>query len=378
MADIDYCAACEELREQDPNLIANGFTDENCTNLTEDKGLTGESTDCEDLNMLNDCLIESMEDEAEISDVCDWREYMKKFVPNVWTVFKGLICAVCGLWTAVRSYRLTKVGNDIILTAFDGEHGRVTDDTGATYSLSKSGSTITLNGSDGSTSSVQDSNTTYGLTKTGNTIKLTGSDGSTDSVTDKDTTYDVSISGHTISLNGSDGSTDTVTVPDDNTTYSLSKSGDDIVMTGSDGSRNAVTDANTTYTLTQVPGSHDIVMDGSDGSSYTVQDTRYRLHTSTYTKSNVQIAPEDTVEVTLTCNKPSSVPTDLAPMAVAGWTLENGTNVKKVTCRYIQLINRQTNQCQVRAVFYNAATSNTAEFDFMPEVLWWGLRTTSE
>lgn len=103
MADKIYCDACEELREQDPSLIANGFSDSECTYMQNDQGLTGDNDDCTDLNNLNDCLIGSMPDEAEISDICDWREYMKMFANNIWTVFKGVICAICGLWTNIHN-----------------------------------------------------------------------------------------------------------------------------------------------------------------------------------------------------------------------------------------------------------------------------------
>lgn len=47
------------------------------------------------------------------------------------------------------------------------DSGFKTTDSNTTYSLSKSGSTITLTGSDGSTSSVTDSNTTYSLSSFG-------------------------------------------------------------------------------------------------------------------------------------------------------------------------------------------------------------------
>lgn len=359
MADIDYCEACESLKQIDPNLVANGITDTECANLAEDKGLSGTNTDCEDLNTMNDCLIGGMDEELELHDVCNWKDYMHKLVPNHWTMTKGIVCAICGIWEQIHElWRVT---------------GR--------YTLSKSGNTITLTGPDGNHGSVTDDNTTYTMSQDatdGHKITITGSDGYSKQVTipDNNTKYDLVKSGNTITLVGSDGTRDDVT--DANTKYTLSKTGSTIKLTGTDGATTQVTDANTTYTLSQADGTHDITMAGSDGSSYTVKDTRYRLHTSTYTKTNVTIAPDSIGEVTLTCNKPPSVPTDLAPMAVAGWTLENGTNVRKVSCRYIQLIDRQTNQCQVKAVFYNAATSSTASFNFMPEVLWWGLRTTSE
>lgn len=98
MADIDYCEACDTLREIDPGIVANGFTDRNCTNLRRNKGLGGDSDNCTDLNVLNDCLMGGAAEEAELSDICDWREYMTAFAMNVWTVFKALICAVCGIY----------------------------------------------------------------------------------------------------------------------------------------------------------------------------------------------------------------------------------------------------------------------------------------
>jgi hypothetical protein len=94
----------------------------------------------------------------------------------------------------IVKYSLTKSDSTITLTGSDGSTSSVTDaDTNTTYTLSKSGSEIILTGSDGSTTSVfdadSDTNTTYTLSKSGSTITLTGSDGSTTSVADSDTTY---------------------------------------------------------------------------------------------------------------------------------------------------------------------------------------------
>ena len=80
----------------------------------------------------------------------------------------------------------------VISFTYDGTYWQMNDfydvpaGDNTTYTLSKSGSTITLTGSDGSSDSVTDSNTRYSLSKSGNTIKLTGTDGSLDSVTDND------------------------------------------------------------------------------------------------------------------------------------------------------------------------------------------------
>lgn len=99
------CSACDELRENSPNLIVNGLGDTECTSLANNTGLNPSSgnDDCDDLHNLNDCLIGNMEQEIDAYDVCDWKEFMRKFIENAWTVFKGIICAVCGLWTNIAN-----------------------------------------------------------------------------------------------------------------------------------------------------------------------------------------------------------------------------------------------------------------------------------
>ena len=125
---IDYCEACEDLKNLNPSLIANGFSNSNCTHLRNNEGLTGSNDDCEDLNTLNDCLIGSKVDEVELKDICDWKDFMKGYIPNVWTVLKALICSICGLWDKLdQGYTLTKSGNKITLNGPDGNHGTVTD-----------------------------------------------------------------------------------------------------------------------------------------------------------------------------------------------------------------------------------------------------------
>lgn len=104
--------------------------------------------------------------------------------------------------------------------------------TNTTYSLSKSGSTITLNGSDGSTTSVTDADTdtTYSTFK-GATTSAAGGTG----------LVPAPATGAANRYLRSDG---TWQVPPDNntnTTYSLSKNGSTITLTGSDGSTTSVT-----------------------------------------------------------------------------------------------------------------------------------------
>lgn len=102
MANIS-CSACEDLRQADANLVINGFSDTECASLKNNTGLSPSSgnDDCTDLNNLNDCLVGNMENEVDSYNNCDWKEFAKKFIPNVWTTLKGIICAICGLWTNV-------------------------------------------------------------------------------------------------------------------------------------------------------------------------------------------------------------------------------------------------------------------------------------
>ena len=97
---------------------------------------------------------------------------------------------------------------------------------GVTYSISASGDTVTLTGSDGSTSSatVADNDTTYGISISGNTLSLVeGGSGTQVTLPNDNTTYTISVSGHTLTLTPSSGTAQTVTLPDDDTTYELER-----------------------------------------------------------------------------------------------------------------------------------------------------------
>lgn len=99
------CSACSELSEHASEFVLNGVTDTVCTSLKNNTGFNASAgvDDCEDLDLANDCLIGNMAEEIDAYDVCDWKDYMRKFVPNVWNVFKAIICAICGLWTNVTN-----------------------------------------------------------------------------------------------------------------------------------------------------------------------------------------------------------------------------------------------------------------------------------
>jgi len=95
------CSACSDLKENAPEFVLNGVTDDVCTNLQNNLGLSGDSNDCDDLNDANDCLIGNMESEVDAYEVCDWKSFMQAFIPNLWNMLKAIICTICGIWTNI-------------------------------------------------------------------------------------------------------------------------------------------------------------------------------------------------------------------------------------------------------------------------------------
>lgn len=98
------CTACDDLRTYAPGLAVNGLDDNNCTSLQNDTGLVASNghNDCQDLNDMNDCLVGDMKVEVDKYNVCDWKKFAKEFIPNLWTTLKGIICAICGIWTHIH------------------------------------------------------------------------------------------------------------------------------------------------------------------------------------------------------------------------------------------------------------------------------------
>lgn len=105
MANSVNCSACDELREDAPNFVVNGLGSTEIASLKNDTGLSvsNGNNDCTDLNNMNDCLVGNMASEVAAYDVCEWKPFMEKYIPNEWTVNKGIISAVCGLWTNIHS-----------------------------------------------------------------------------------------------------------------------------------------------------------------------------------------------------------------------------------------------------------------------------------
>lgn len=104
MSTLPSCSSCDDLRTYAPDFVLNGFDDDNCTSMQNDTGLVPSNghTDCEDLHDMNDCLVGNMASEVDAYDVCDWKKFAKQFIPNLWTVLKGIICAICGIWINIH------------------------------------------------------------------------------------------------------------------------------------------------------------------------------------------------------------------------------------------------------------------------------------
>ena len=105
MAEIN-CSACSELRENSSDFVVNGTSETVCTSLKNDTGFNPSSghTNCEDLDDANDCLIGLMAQEIDEYEVCDWKDFMKHFIDNIWNFLKAMVCSMCGLWTNIHRH----------------------------------------------------------------------------------------------------------------------------------------------------------------------------------------------------------------------------------------------------------------------------------
>lgn len=103
MQNVD-CSACTSLQDNAATFVQNGVTTAVCTSLKNNTGFStsNDNTNCEDLDDANDCLVGMMEAELASYDLCDWKEFMKNFIPNLHQVIKAMICSECGQWTAIE------------------------------------------------------------------------------------------------------------------------------------------------------------------------------------------------------------------------------------------------------------------------------------
>lgn len=117
MADKDYCNACNELKENNAELILNGVTQAICQSLANNTGLNPENgnNNCVDLDTLHECLMGQMLDTLEAYDICDWKEFMEKYATNAQTLMDALLCGECGQWENIDDLwtEISKIWNEI-------------------------------------------------------------------------------------------------------------------------------------------------------------------------------------------------------------------------------------------------------------------------
>ena len=95
------CDACDNLRENAADFVNAGVTSAICDSLHDNTGLNPNLSPLhqneEDLHDANDCLIGTMDEQVEMYQACDWKEYMHKFVRNLYETLKAIICWLGGL-----------------------------------------------------------------------------------------------------------------------------------------------------------------------------------------------------------------------------------------------------------------------------------------
>lgn len=100
------CESCDNLRNHAPEFVQNGVTDNICTSLQNNTGLNPSLSvlheNAEDLHDVNDCTIGRMTQEIDAYDVCDWKEFMKKLVPNIYEHNKAQNCSDKGQWDNIE------------------------------------------------------------------------------------------------------------------------------------------------------------------------------------------------------------------------------------------------------------------------------------
>lgn len=99
----DICKTCEDLQQYSPDFIANGVTDEMCSNLESNTGLMNKGREnCTDLHNANDCLIGGIAEKATSYNPCDPNKMIEDLAKNTMHVIDMLICSDCGQWNEIK------------------------------------------------------------------------------------------------------------------------------------------------------------------------------------------------------------------------------------------------------------------------------------
>lgn len=99
----DICKTCEDLQQHSPDFVANGVTDEMCSNLESNTGLMNNGREnCTDLHNANDCLIGGISEKATSYNPCDPNKMIEDLAKNTMHVIDMLICSDCGQWNEIK------------------------------------------------------------------------------------------------------------------------------------------------------------------------------------------------------------------------------------------------------------------------------------
>lgn len=99
----DICKTCKDLQQYSPDFVANGVTDEMCSNLESSTGLMNKGREnCTDLHNANDCLIGGIAEKATSYNPCDPNKMIEDLAKNTMHVIDMLICSDCGQWNEIK------------------------------------------------------------------------------------------------------------------------------------------------------------------------------------------------------------------------------------------------------------------------------------
>lgn len=99
----DICKTCEDLQQYSPDFVANGVTDEMCSNLESNTGLMNNGREnCTDLHNANDCLIGGIAEKATSYNPCEPNKMIEDLAKNTMHVIDMLICSDCGQWNEIK------------------------------------------------------------------------------------------------------------------------------------------------------------------------------------------------------------------------------------------------------------------------------------
>lgn len=214
------CEACETLRVNAAAFVQHGVTNTECNSMANDTGinpnLSPKHNDATDLHTANDCLVGKMNDDIESYNICDWQDFMHRFLSNLHGLLKLMICALGGIWTKIHDLisrvtslegRMTNVENR--LTAVEGDISnlktRMTNVEGDVSNLKGRMTTV-----EGKVSTIEGKVNTLESTVAGHTSAISNLQSSVSTLSTNYTNLSNTVSGHTTSITNLNGQVNTL------------------------------------------------------------------------------------------------------------------------------------------------------------------------